>query len=59
MKKKIPLLCRIKNKLVMRGLLYRCPSAFDSCEYGFKRDEMKCEKCIKHNQIGKWLEFLT
>ena len=57
MKKKIPLLCRIKNKLVMRGLLYRRPSAFCSCDYGFKRDEMKCEKCIKHNPIGKWLEF--
>jgi len=57
MKKKIPLLCRIKNKLVIKGLLYRSSSAVYSCDYGFKRDEMKCEKCIKHNPIGKWLEF--
>lgn len=61
MKKKIPIQCKIKNKLVHAGLLYRRPSAVYSCEYGFRCNYIRCMNCPKNiSAIGKYIsEYLN
>lgn len=56
MKNRIPISCRIKNKLVLQALLYRSPSAFGKCEYGFRGNFIKCMNCSKRkDNIGKYI----
>lgn len=61
MKEKIPTQCKIKDKLVYAGLLYRSPSAFYSCKYGFIGNSIRCMNCPKHTStIGKYIsEYLN
>lgn len=48
---KVPLLCRIKNKLVNKGLLYRSTSAIFNCKYGFQYNTYKCINCPMKQEI--------
>lgn len=46
MKRKIPRLCKIKNKLARYGLIGISPSATIVCAYGFiYRPHNKCQRC--------------
>lgn len=56
MKKKIPVLCRLKNRLAENSLLWRSPSASIRCEYGFHYQTHKCENCPKRFDLGRYLK---
>lgn len=47
MKERIPILCKFKNKLVEKHILWRSPSASVKCEYGFHYQTCKCNNCSK------------
>ena len=57
MKRKIPRLCKIKNKLARYGLIGISPSATIVCAYGFiYRPYNKCMNCPKRiDIIGKYI----
>lgn len=61
MKNKIPMRCKIKNKLVHVDLLYRSPSASSSCAYGFRCNSIRGMNCPKRiSMVGKYiLEYLN
>ena len=54
MKKKIPVLCKFKNKLVEKHILWRSPSASLRCEYGFHYQTGKCDNCPKRIGLGRY-----